>query len=116
MRIKFQTISEELESEGAPSYQNLTPGNVYRVISLEVDSVRVMDDQGEPVLFPLSWFSVVDDKWPSDWEVTVGADGERYIGPEILWENYFWERYFDGDRAAIQTLKRRLREWEKYES
>lgn len=91
-------------------------GNVYRVIGLDVDSVRVMDDEGEPVLFPLSWFSVVDDKWPSDWIVTIGADGEQYVGPEILREDYFWERYFDGDRAAIQTFKRRLREWQKYET
>ena len=97
--------------EGTPSHQSLTPGNTYRVIELVIDDVRVMNDVGYPTLYPLSWFSVVDDRWPDDWVVTIGTEGERYISPKVLSERHFFERYFDGDKQAILTLKRRLLEW-----
>jgi len=111
MKVKAKTISDEMLDEGAPSYQSLTPGNVYRVLELSKEDIRVMNDVGEPGLYPLSWFSVVDDRWPDDWIVTIGTEGERTATPKVLSENYFWERYFDGDKEAILALKRRLLKW-----
>ncbi len=111
MKVKFKAICDEMLSEGMPSHQSLTPGNVYRVLELGTEDVRVMSDVGEPGLYPLSWFSVVDDSWPDDWIVTFGTEGERTATPRTLSGNYFWERYFDGDKQAILALKRRLLEW-----
>ena len=111
MKVKLKTISDEMLNEGDPSHQSLTPGNLYRVIELSPNKFRVMNDVGEPGLYPSSWFSVIDDRWPDDWVVTVEVDGERTVGPKAFTEDYFWERYFDGDKKAILALKRRLVQW-----
>lgn len=111
MKVKFNTLSEEMLHESAPSHQNLTPGNIYRVLELRNDEVRIMNDQGFPPLYPLTWFSVVDDRWPDDWVVTTDAEGGRSVSPQVFSGAYFFERYFDGDRQAVRILKGRLSEW-----
>jgi len=115
MKAKFN-VRLVKQTEGTPSYQNLTSGNIYEVISLEVDSIRVINDYGEPGLYPDSWFSIADPKWPTDWVVMIGIEGERYAGPQVLSDSYFWERYFDGDKETILTFQRRIREQEKYKA
>ena len=114
MKAEFNVLLVE-QFEGSPDHQNLTSGNIYRVISLEADGIRVMNDYGEPGLYPDSWFSITDPQWPTDWVVTIGTEGERYASPQVLSDNYFWERYFDGDKEATQILQKRLRQWDQYE-
>jgi len=62
-------------------YRDLTPGNVYRVIGIEADDFRLMNDAGRPFLYPSSIFIIVDPSEPRDWKTGQGPDGERYSYP-----------------------------------
>jgi len=82
----------------------LTAGKDYDVIGLDHESYRIIDDKGEPILFPKTLFSVIDDRIPDDWIWDRYADDEFYANPPELHEPGFFEDYFDHKRAAIQRF------------
>ncbi len=106
MKARFSPKNEDVDQ-----HEDLTPGNVYRVIEWPLDSYRVMNDQGEPILYPSFLFIVVDDRWPDDWVVKYAEDGERYVSPAVFSEPGFFEDYFDGKKEAVTVFKRRLLQW-----
>jgi uncharacterized protein DUF6881 len=80
------------------TYPELTAGNVYRVVGIEADDLRIVSDVGEPVLFLASAFELVDSSRPTDWIEERGEDGELYAYPGDLREpRCFFESYFDHD-------------------
>jgi hypothetical protein len=85
--------------------QDLTLGNIYRVIGIEADDYRIINDEGQPYLYPPDLFSIVDATEPDDWITDYGEDGERYAYPPELHDVGFFEDYFDGDPKAITTLR-----------
>lgn len=82
----------------------LTPGNVYRVIGIEADQYRIMNDVGRPYLYDPRLFRIVDPAEPRDWVSTFGEEGERYAYPPPLAKPGFFEDYFDGKRKALSVL------------
>jgi len=106
MKVKFSPNCDDVAQHG-----DLTPGNIYRVIGLESDYIRLMSDEGLPYCYPSSLFTVVDDQWPSDWVRRSGEDGELYVSAQVLAEPGFFERYFDGDKEAHILLRKRLQKW-----
>jgi hypothetical protein len=106
VKVKFDPNADE-----TILHKDLTPNNVYRVISLEADYIRIMSDEGLPYCYPASLFVVVDNQWPRDWIAAFGEDGERYVAPEALSNPGFFELYFDGDKEAHLILRKRLQKW-----
>jgi hypothetical protein len=96
MKVKLKHASSK--------YRDLTAGNVYRVIGIEADEYRLMNDDGRPFLYPPRLFMLVDPAEPEQWKNWLGEDGERYAYPEELAKPGFFEDYFDGDRKALATL------------
>jgi hypothetical protein len=82
-------------------YRDLTLGNIYRVIGIEADDYRVINDEGQPYLYPPDLFTIVDPVEPKDWIIEFGEEGERYAYPPELGKVGFFEDYFDGDPKAI---------------
>jgi hypothetical protein len=78
------------------------------VIGVDHASYRVVDDKGEPILFPRKGFRVVDDAIPQDWIWDRQSDDEYYGGPERLQTPGFYEDYFDGKREAIEQFTQYL--------
>lgn len=76
------------------TYGLLTPGNVYRVISIEGDQLRIMNDAGEPILFATNAFEFVDAARPVDWIEEV-EDGEYFARPRELSARGFFEDWHD---------------------
>ena len=87
-------------------FWSLTPGREYVVIGVDHASYRVVDDKGEPIMFPREGFRVVDDSIPDDWIWDRQGEEEFYGGPESLQTPGFYEDYFDGQREAIEQLTR----------
>jgi hypothetical protein len=86
------------------TYGTLTPGNVYRVIGIEGDQLRINSDVGEPILFAAHAFDIVDATEPDDWIGELGQDGERYAGPRALSARGFFEDWHDGVAEARAKL------------
>src|SRR5215475_2196309 len=87
-------------------YQDLTPGQLYVVIGIEADDLRILNDQGRPYLYPARLFDVVDPSEPDDWITEFGEDGERYAYPPPLNGCGFFEDFFDDKRGAVATFWR----------
>jgi hypothetical protein len=87
-------------------YRDLSAGQSYRVIGIEADDYRLINDRGMPYLYPPHLFSVVEKSIPRDWIVTFGDDGERYAYPAPLNEPGFFEDFHDGNRRAVATFWR----------
>ena len=88
------------------SYSDLTFGQLYVVIGIEADDLRLLNDVGRPFLYPAELFKIVDSQEPKDWVTEFGDDGERDSYPRILNELGFFEDFFDEKRKAVATFWR----------
>jgi hypothetical protein len=84
----------------------------YYVIGVDQEDFRVIDDRGEPVLYPKALFDVLDPKLSSGWQPTEGTKGEFNLQPVRTSRPGFYEDYFcsDGDRTAEAETQQVLRE------
>lgn len=90
-------------------FWSLTPGKHYVVIGMDRESYRVVDDKGEPILFPKSGFQVIDGTIPADWVWDRHAQDEYYAdAPEFAGRGFF-EDYFDGKPEAVERFVSYLR-------
>jgi len=87
-------------------YPDLTPGQPYVVLGIEADDLRILNDQGQPWLYPPELLTVVDAREPDDWVSELGEDHERYAYPPPLNNCGFFEDYFDGKPEAVATFWR----------
>ncbi len=72
-------------------HTDLTPGQPYAVIGIEADDLRILNDHGQPYLYPSDQFDVPDARQPRDWIMATGDDGERYAYPPQLNRIGFFE-------------------------
>lgn len=85
-------------------YPDLTYGKHYAVIGIEADDYRLLNDRGQPYLYPNRLFEIVDPSEPEDWVSEFGEEGERYAYPPQLNRCGFFEDYFDAKREAVATF------------
>ena len=85
-------------------YADLTSGQCYAVIGIEADDFRLLNDRGQPYLYPSQLFDVVDASEPEDWLTEFGEDGERYAYPPPLNTCGFFEDFFDARKEAVATF------------
>jgi hypothetical protein len=85
-------------------YLDITPGRPYFVIGIESDDYRIINDYGQPYLYPPHWFEIVDPHEPGNWITEYGDDNERYSYPATLNETGFFEDYFDGKGEALSKF------------
>ncbi len=84
---------------------DLTRGAEYEVLAIEADDLRLMDDLGEPYLFPPALFTVIDSRRPAEW-VGKHDDGVEYASAPELSGLGFFEDYFEGKRSAVRAFHR----------
>lgn len=87
-------------------YPDLTPSQLYVVIGIEADDLRILNDQGRPYLYPARLFEIVDPHEPDDWVTEFGEAGERYAYPPLLNSCGFFEDFFDAQKEAVATFWR----------
>ncbi|ETX02474.1 MAG: hypothetical protein ETSY2_35515 [Candidatus Entotheonella gemina] len=85
-------------------YSDLTYGQYYAVIGIEADDFRLLNDRGQPYLYPSQLFEIVDPSEPEDWITEFGEDGERYAYPPRLYACGFFEDFFDAKKEAVVTF------------
>ncbi|MDZ7621356.1 MAG: hypothetical protein U5O69_02605 [Candidatus Competibacteraceae bacterium] len=89
-----------------PDYTDLSEGQPYFVIGIEADDYRILNDTGQPYLYPSELFQIVDSHYPSDWVTEFGEDGEQYAYPAPLNEAGFFEDFFDRQQKQISIFWR----------
>lgn len=99
--MRVQLASDHLE---AGQYADFTLGKTYEVIGIEADDLRIVNDRGNPYLYPRDLFEVVDPREPEEWVTERGAEGERYSYPKELSAAGFFEDYFEGDERTRATF------------
>jgi hypothetical protein len=82
----------------------LTPGKTYVVIGLCDSMFRIVNDEGEPILYPRGLFRITDPDIPRDWIRHDEPDGSYYIDPPECSAPGFYERVFDSDLDALAAL------------
>ena len=85
-------------------YAELTPQQHYAVIGIEADDFRLLNDRGQPYLYPHQLFKIVDPHEPDDWITEYGEDGERYAYPAPLHTCGFFEDFFDTQPETVATF------------
>ncbi len=98
-------VTLNMDNSDASRYRDLTPGNLYRVLGIEADDYRIVNDEGRPFLYPPELFVVVDPSPPSDWVVTRGDEGEQYAYPPVMGRPGFFEDLFDNDPKAVGAFQ-----------
>jgi hypothetical protein len=94
-------------------HPGLTPRKSYAVIEISFDCFRVVNDRGEPILYPKALFEVVNPSIPSHWIKQTFDDDEYFIGPVELSEIGFYNAYFDKEPSAVakfESLRARMSE------
>lgn len=86
------------------TYPELSAQQPYLVIGIEADDFRLLNNRGMPYLYPHALFDVLDPREPADWVHETGDDRERYAYPRALNKPGFFEDFFEGDPAAVQTF------------
>ena len=90
-------------------YPYLTPDKDYYVIGISNKYFRLLDDKGEPILFPRPLFNVVEDSISEDWIWERHSAEDYYADPPGLNVPGFYERYFDNKQEAIEEFQAYLR-------
>jgi hypothetical protein len=108
MRVRM--IGAAPTPEDPRLHRTLTAGDTYVVIGVERDDYRVINDAGEPVLFPKRIFEVLDRSVPGGWQLDDDGD-TYYLEPIATSRPGFYEAWFDPvDPMAHETSRRVLRE------
>jgi hypothetical protein len=105
MTEQVQIMIVKLKQPTGP-HADLTLSQPYAVIGIEAADLRILNDHGQPYLYPSEQFDVIDARRPRDWIMETGADGEPYAYPPQLHRVGFFEDFFDDKEETIATFWR----------
>jgi hypothetical protein len=110
--MRVQAKSKIVPSPDGRTHGAISPLRIYHVLEVDNENMRVVDDRGEPILYPKDLFMVMDTSIPPGWEFREGEDGEYRVGPIRLARPGFYEDFFgsDGDLRAQLACHEQLRE------
>lgn len=80
----------------------------YLVLAISIDAYRILNSDGDPVLYDSALFDIIDSKEPSNWITEYGEDNTRYCEPREL-ERYAWEDYHDEVPEAVNQVSNYLK-------
>jgi hypothetical protein len=96
-------------------HQHLIPNKTYKVIGIDDEYYRIVNEIGEPILYPKYLFEVVDPAVPETWIRQEYGPDEYYIDPPELCRAGFYEDYFDGKPEAKVVFEQFLASQERIE-
>lgn len=85
--------------------QSLVQGHDYVVIGIDHECYRIIDESGEPALYPHVFFSDSDIAPPEHWVLRKYRDDEYTYDPPELSKQGFYEDYADGVELAVKTFR-----------
>ncbi len=101
-------LRNPLASDGRDYRHSLSVDREYEVLGIEGESFRLMDDQGEPVLFDAECFEIINVTEPTFWINPFPNETERYAYPPEWAAVGFFEVWHDGDIAVRKAFAEQL--------
>lgn len=109
MIVKTKTYIHEHRVDNR-DHQHLKEDSEYTVIGIDDENFRIINDIGEPVLYPKTLFIVLDPIIPKTWVKEEFEDGEYHVNPLELSSRGFYEKYFEKDTKAVKIFKKFIKE------
>src|SRR4051812_40656789 len=111
MRIRVRSDYRRLAKKPL-EHPGISANADYFVIGVDWDSYRIINNHGEPILYPKELFDVLDTCIPSGWMLAEHEDDAWYFDPEKVHRPGFYEDWHgsDGDRVAQTAARRTLRD------
>ena len=78
MRVRVRADFKKRITDGR-LHQGLSPLEEYFVIGIDWSDYRVIDDEGEPMLYPKQLFEVIEDFFGSDGDKAAQAEARRVL-------------------------------------
>jgi hypothetical protein len=93
-------------------HTGISPLEEYFAIEVNHEEFRIIDDLGEPILYPKELFEVVDPSLPPGWQFLERPHGEYHLGPTKTLVRGLYEDFFgsDGNRVAQAQAQQAVRE------
>jgi hypothetical protein len=110
MRVKVRADFKNRITDGR-LHQGLSALEEYFVIGIDSTDYRLIDDGGEPILYPKELFEVLDPSLPAGWKFREFEEGEYNLDPVRVAAPGFYEDFFgsDGDKVAEANAHQILR-------
>src|SRR5690349_437168 len=101
MRVRVRADFKNRITDGR-LHQGLSALEEYFVIGVDSSDYRLIDDGGEPILYPKQLFEVLDPSLPAGWAFREFEEGDYYLDPIRAAAPGFYEDFFgsDGDKVA----------------
>ncbi len=111
MRVRVRVDFRDRVTDGL-LHQGITAGQDYFVYGLDDRFLRIVNDKGEPILYPKELFEFLDQTIPAGWMFRDYADGEYYLDPIAVASPGFFEDWHgsDGDPVAQSNARKVFRE------
>ena len=111
MRIKAKVNFLDFARDGL-EHPNLGPGAEYFVLEVDDENYRVVNHNGEPILYPKELFEVLDRTVPAGWGFYEYDEGSYYLEPTFAAKPGFYEDWHgsDGDLIAQEANRQTLRD------
>ena len=104
MRVRLGRNTADSEGSGT---KFLTPEKDYYCTSIEYDNVRIVDDDGEPILIAIRHLEIVAREIPSCWRISMMDDeGCVILSPPEFVPGFFEDFFGSGDETATANARR----------
>lgn len=91
-------------TKNSAQYPDLSTEREYAVIGVEANDLRILNDRGQPYLYPSALFDIMDDRLPENWVLEFGESGEKYAYPPALNGVGFFEDFFEHKPQAVSEF------------
>jgi hypothetical protein len=111
MRVRVLANALQFDSD-IERHHCLTADCEYFALEITDEHIRIVSDNGEPVLYPRPLFDICDCRIPPNWQFVEGKDDDYYISHQRTGFPGFYEDYFgsDGNVQAQVNAQRTLNE------
>ena len=112
MKVRLKKELPISQKEYEQKYSAINPEKVYTVLGTSYDNVRILDEDGEPIIYPMIYFDMIDNTIEDGWMVWMRDDIDEYPPQENFFshlspkefQGYFYEDFFDGKRESIEIF------------
>lgn len=113
MKVLCIRVPVPVEGMQLDSSPWITVDREYTVVAVAAQvagrvQVQLLNDTNSLGWFDADCFLTVDPAIPANWSARIGEGGALEMAPSAWLEEGFWERYYDADPDAQESVEREL--------